>query len=80
MASPKPEVGQQPVTSSKRLPIIIMDKRANLPKVRCPPLAAPAASFAPTKQTKRKPSGVPFFVVADRGGAREEGGDIQHVV
>ena len=45
-------------------------KLANLPKVRCPPLAAPA-SFAPTKQTKRKPSGVPFCVVADRGGAGE---------
>ena len=56
-------------------------KLANLPKVRCPPLAAAPASFAPTKQTtKRKPSGVPFFVVADRGGAEEEKGNIQHVV
>ena len=41
-------------------------QRANLPKVRCPPLAAPA-SFAPTKQTKRKPSGVPFLCCGSRG-------------
>ena len=55
-------------------PAPVMVELANLPKVRCPPLAAPA-SFAPTKQTKRKPSGVlPFCVVADREGAGEEGG------
>ena len=52
-----------------------IEQLENLPKVRCPPLAAPA-SFAPTKQTKRKPSGVPFCVVADRGGAGEEGGGV----
>ena len=54
-------------------------KLANLPKVRCPPLAAPT-SFAPTKQTNKKTSGVPFLV-AERGGAGEEGarrGNIQH--
>ena len=32
----------------KRISIFTISERANLPKVRCPPLAAPA-SFAPTK-------------------------------
>ena len=58
-------------------PSIVWLRLANLPKVRCPPLAAPA-SFAPTKQTKTKPSGVPFLLRIARERGMRGGGNIQH--
>ena len=69
-----------PTSALTPLPMAVLfsPKLANLPKVRCPPLAAPA-SFAPTKQTKRKPSGVPFLCCGSRGSGGGGGrGDIQH--
>ena len=67
-------VGVAPTAESVRDHMNVL---ANLSKGRCPPLAAPA-SFAPTKQTKRKPSGVPFFIADREGAGEEEGGNIQH--
>ena len=55
------------------LATLMASKRANLPKVRCPPLAAPA-SFAPTKQTKRKTKWRAFSLLRIAGERQSGGG------